>query len=105
MRKFLFTPFLILILIFTGCENRHTPTKYDEATGQQPIMTIAGIDSVLAEFETVQFSQLTSDYLAYSHSDQTPYKAVLQTKTYVVIRGDAVFKFIVGKNRIQQFLT
>jgi Bacterial protein of unknown function (DUF882) len=99
--------FLLSLTIFTiiGCENKGRSTKKKRSIvsclfemPQKEILTRKGIDSVLAQFKQVKFSQLDSSYRAFSDPKQ------LRSRTYYLVQGEQVFIPVVGKYRINQFI-
>ena len=95
-------PYLAVLFFFFSCQSEEE--KYDEETGQMPVLTHEGIDSVLARFETLDFDDLDEDYKTYSNS-LGEFETSLKNETFYVVRGKDVFKYIVGEYRIRNFLT
>ena len=82
----------------------HYSKIYDLRNPQQPVTTKAGIDSVLKNFAQVSYTQLDKDYIAYSQSDVEKFKTILQGKIYYVVKGEDIFRFLVGNFRVKEFL-
>ncbi|UKN02932.1 D-Ala-D-Ala carboxypeptidase family metallohydrolase [Paracrocinitomix mangrovi] len=96
---------LSVLLLATACadkEKREIQT-YDEATGQHEILTKKGIDSVLNSLDEITYADLDDDYLNFSDPDRK-FEKQLRNKKYKVIRGRDVYKIIVGKYRINDFI-
>ncbi|MBD3637033.1 MAG: DUF882 domain-containing protein [Crocinitomicaceae bacterium] len=90
------------MLILFSC-GKSEEELYDEETQQQEILTKEGIDSVIESFETVTFKELDGDYLAYS-DPKKQFTGQLSNKTYRIVRGRDIFKFVVGKYRVKNFV-
>lgn len=78
--------------------------KFDKETGQVPVLTRAGIDSVLASFETISYDELPAEYISYTNSDGEFYDK-LKNETYYIIKGDDILKYVVGTYRIRHFMS
>ena len=97
---------LLLFLFLLGSCNspiEQEIKQYDQETGQKEVLTKEGIDSVLNSFETISYSELGDSYINYSD----PYKNFepqLKNSTYYVVEGGDIFKFLVGKFRVMDFL-
>lgn len=92
---------LILVLsVLNACQSEEE--LFDETHTQVEVLTHGQVDSVLAQFEQVSYLDLPADYKTYSLSSWQEEK--LRAKHYYIVRGNSVFKFIVGKFRIRNFL-
>lgn len=98
--------FLLLVIFIASCQNQieREIKKYDEEFPQQEILTKKGIDSVLNEFEVVSYNDLTAEYFAYTDPEEE-YKSKLKKLKYRVVKGKDVFKTLVGKYRVMNFVT
>lgn len=88
---------------FTACDFESPAEKFDKKTGQEPVYTIEKMDSILSTFESVSFSELPDEYLVYTDPNGT-FNKKLKDKKYRIVQGEECFLYIVGKNRIQNFL-
>lgn len=95
--------FFLIFLLLTACNLETAEEKFDRETGQQPVLSREKIDAILDEFETISFNELDHHYKDYT-DPEGKFHHKLKDKKYYVIYGTDVFKFIVGKNRIQNFL-
>lgn len=96
--------FLVLIswflIVACGVSQKPLEEQYDEKTKQKAIYSIAEIDNVLNSFKTVGFQQLDKNYLKETGLDNPMY---YQSKFYV-IKGEDIFKLLVGKFRVLDFM-
>lgn len=93
-----------LFLFLCACsQNESAEQTYDRETQQKPILTHEGIDSVLAQFEIVKYYDLDSTYKNYSDPEEKFRKQLAETE-YRVVQGNEIYQYVVGKNRICQFL-
>ena len=74
--------------------------RYEEAY----IDSKAEIDQVLQQFEKLSYDKLPDEYKVKTASNKDPYKGMLANKTYYVIRGDHIYKKLIGDHRIRDFL-
>lgn len=94
---------IIIIFILTSCK-ADPVKKFDTANPQQPVLTHAGVDSVLSLFESVNFPDLNDDYKEYTLSNGK-FKSSLKKEKFYVLKGDDVLRYIVGEYRIKNFLS
>ncbi|MFT5819363.1 MAG: hypothetical protein ACI8ZM_000586 [Crocinitomix sp.] len=94
---------IILVLVLLSCKTDPIK-KFDTQTAQEPVLTHAGIDSVLAQFEQIEFADLDAEYREYTNSNGK-FKSSLKKETFYVLEGDDVLKYIVGEYRIRNFVT
>lgn len=94
-----------LLPFFLSCQktDKDQAEDFDLESLQKPVLTHAGIDSVLAQFEQVSYEELDKSYIAYSESD-LKFKNSLKKESYYIIRGTDIFKYVVGTYRIKDFL-
>jgi uncharacterized protein YcbK (DUF882 family) len=84
-------------------ENHHSKI-YDLNYSQKPITTKARVDSVMSNFKQVAYADLDEKYIQYSQSDKEKYKKILSGKIYYIVKGEDIFKFLVGDFRVKDFL-
>lgn len=77
--------------------------RYDCITGQKAVLSRAGIDSVLAQFETVSYDDLDVSYKEYSDPDEK-FRHQLEGTRYRIVRGAEIYQYVVGKTRVKSFL-
>lgn len=94
--------FLLSATVFSCSKDE--ATLYDEETNQQEILTKGGIDSVLASFESLKYTELRKAYRKYSDPDDGFYNQ-LKNKEYLIVRGKDIFKYVVGIYRIGDFVS
>lgn len=92
-----------IVFCFWSCDTDRE-VQFDLETGQVSVLTHEGIDSVLAQFETVTYDELDADYISYSESDEE-FKNSLEKEIFYVLQGDDVLRYIVGEYRIKNFVT
>lgn len=83
------------------------PLQADKVTFAPPppdILTHAGIDSVLAQFEVIKYKTLDTAYINYT-DPLKKFRQKLKNVKYYVVSGRTVFQKIVGPYRILQFLS
>ena len=95
--------FLGVFALLTACNRTSEAEKYDKETGQQYIGTHEEIDEVLAGFDQMTFEDLPESYITYSDPFQQ-FSSKLKSHTYYVVRGREIFKFLLGKYRVADFL-
>jgi uncharacterized protein YcbK (DUF882 family) len=78
--------------------------EYDKIYHQKPVMTQQGVDSVLNGLQKLTFNQLDTAYLNYTGYAKPKFKVFVQNRTFYVIKGRDIFKYLVGKHRIKDFL-
>lgn len=93
----------ILIALISSCSPTPPERQYDLDTGQKEIRTKQQVDSVLGTFERVTYAQLPKSYKQYSDSGDV-HRSILADKVYYAIRGKDIFKYLVGKFRVKDFL-
>ncbi|MBK8927932.1 MAG: hypothetical protein IPM74_19005 [Crocinitomicaceae bacterium] len=101
--KNLFLFVLISFSMLTTCTREKHAEIFDKKTKQEPVYTIEKMDSILSLFESVSFSELPDEYLTYT-DPQGIFNKKLKDKKYRIVQGDECYLYIVGKNRIQNFL-
>lgn len=101
---------LLIGIAIIGCENPKAKFKKKllekSCIFEMPhkeILTRKGIDSVLALLKQVKFAKLDSTYKCYS-DPKSKFCDKLKYLTYHVVEGEDVFKNVVGKYRINQFI-
>ncbi len=94
---------IILTLILISCKTDPVE-KFDRANELQPVLTHAGIDSVLSQFDLIGFDDLDDDYKEYTQSNGK-FKNSLRKEKFYELHGDDVLKYIVGEYRIRDFLS
>lgn len=93
-----------LILAFTlmaACGTAEE--KFDNDNPQLPVLSRIGIDSVLSTFQQMSYAELDTAYIGYTESDGK-FESSLADKTFYVLEGDDVLRYIVGTYRIKNFL-
>jgi hypothetical protein len=93
-----------LLLTLLACKQQSADRRYDTETGQKEVRTHAQLDSVLATFRQVGYNHLPAAYKAYTDSAEL-HKTMLSGKTYLVVEGKDIFKFLVGRFRVKDFLS
>lgn len=73
---------------------------YDKKTKQKPVYTYTDIDKVLSTFPVVSYQNLDLKYRQEAGLESSQY----QYATFYVIRGEDIFKYLVGKFRVLDFL-
>jgi len=73
---------------------------YDKASKQKPVESYAVIDKVLKSFQQVSYQQLDKSYI--EKAGLTP--QLYAHRTFYIIKGKDVFKYLVGTFRVQDFL-
>ncbi len=77
---------------------------YDVSTQQKEVQSHFKIDELLAELETIPYTQLEEEYQDYTKSNTKKYKSLLQDKQYVQLQREDFFTFIVDDIRINELL-
>lgn len=95
--------YIIILFFLSSCSTETEEQKYDRESGQTPVLSKEKIDAILEGFETISFSELDNHYKDYT-DPEVKFRDKLKDKTYYIVRGNDPFKYIVGKNRISQFL-
>lgn len=110
MKNWLINSMLILILfvivVFTNWQVRDKieELKYDFQNDNQSVNSIGEINEILADLETISYSELTDEYLQYTNSDQQKYKSLIKKLTFYKIRRADLHKKIVGNFRLKEFI-
>lgn len=95
--------YIFILLFLVACSTETAEEKYDRESGQTPVLSREKIDQILDGFGTISFSELDNHYKDYT-DPEVKFRDELSEKTYYIVQGNDVFKYIVGKNRISQFL-
>lgn len=107
--KLLYAIIIVSVLLHsctTIFEKQNPVNDFDKTTGQKPVYSYDGIDSVLGKFEIVKYSEIEkSKYAKYSFSDRLVYKTFLKNRSYFIIKGTDIYYYLVGKFRIKDFLS
>lgn len=101
------TLYLAVLLTFGACSSHNQQAaaeRFDELHPQTEILSYAQIDSILSSFPKVKYGELDPTYLAYSDSSQA-FKKVLKDQTYYLIQKEDIYKYLIGKQRVTQFLS
>lgn len=101
MKRFLPIVILFVFFLINSCVNEEK--RYDKKTHQKAVLTKKGIDSVLNSFETIKHTELDPGYLSYSDPEKK-FQKQLKGGSYYIIKGEDVYKFVVGKYRIKNFI-
>ncbi|KOY85904.1 hypothetical protein AD998_06880 [bacterium 336/3] len=97
--------FICFFIGFTQCK-KEKPKEislaelYDKATKQKPVESYEAIDKVLASFKQVNYQQLDKNYIEKAGLIPQLYAY----RTFYIIKGKDVFKYLVGTFRVQDFL-
>jgi hypothetical protein len=103
MTRYIKIQWIILALIFIyGCSSSTSESKFDKESGQKEVLTYAGIDSVYQSFETISYDELDSSYINYSKSFL--FKNYLKDRKYLIVKENDIYKFLVGRYRVKDFL-
>lgn len=94
---------MLLFLLIVSCKVNQEE-QFDKETGQQEVLTKKGIDAVINQFEEISFSELDEQYKHYTDPEKK-FRSALANKTYRIVRGYDIYKFVVGKYRVKNFLT
>lgn len=94
---------ITLVLILISCKTDPLKT-FDAENQQKPVLTHSGIDSVLAQFETIRYDDLDEEYKEYTNSIGK-FESSLKKETFYILKGDDVLQYIVGEYRIRRFVT
>lgn len=77
---------------------------YDISNLNSPISSQSEIDSVLNEFNKIDFKNLDTNYLSLTNSNIEPFKQMLQSTSFYIIEGGDKYKRVVNDFRIKDFL-
>lgn len=91
----------LLLLVFSSCES--TEEKYDRENNQTEILSRDDIDNVLASFDDITYEELNDEYKTFSECEPN-FGSSYKNKIFQIIKGDDIYKFIVGKYRVKDFL-
>jgi uncharacterized protein YcbK (DUF882 family) len=92
----------LIVILLCSCNSQSPEEKFDKESGQKEILSYAAIDSVYNSFETIRYDQLDTAYINYTCSWMQ--KKSLHNRMYLVVRGNDIYKFLVGKYRVKNFL-
>lgn len=93
---------LIAVFLVLGCKDH--VTEFDESDDQIAVTSHGQIDSVFSLLTQISYDELPETYLNYTD----PYRQFenqLKEHNYFVLKGNDILRFIVGKNRIEQFVS
>jgi uncharacterized protein YcbK (DUF882 family) len=98
----------LLLMLLLSCGRITNKTEPQVSLGKKSleheILTYAGIDSVLDTFEKIPYEKLDPAYLKFSGYDKEIYKEGIKGKIFYKVVGGDVFKNLVGKFRVNDFL-
>lgn len=77
---------------------------YDLKHKPQAVQSKKDINKVLKTLEHISYKNLSSEYLKLTKSDEPKYKRMLQSSTYYLVKKSDLFRPIVGRFRIQDFI-
>lgn len=101
---------LILISVFfliwtkTSWRENFLTWKYDRSNHQTPITSSQQIKDFLNSFPVVSISKADKEYLVKTKYQEVKYKKLAKGSQLLVIKGNDIFKYVVGKYRIKDFL-
>ncbi|MEM9916937.1 MAG: hypothetical protein AAF990_02505 [Bacteroidota bacterium] len=104
------TPIFLWILVFylawtyTPAGEQMSQWLFDWQTDQQPIWTQNGIDSMLNDLPTLEYSQLDKKYRKYVESLDPRQPELLEGQRFYVVSGMEIFRYVAGDFRIRDFL-
>lgn len=98
------TLYLGCLFFFAACAHQSAQERFDAQYPQKSVLSYTQIDSILNSFPQVKYGALAPAYLAYSDSGQV-FKKVLKDQIYYLIQKDDIYKYLVGKQRVIQFLS
>jgi len=90
------------LILLLSCQTAEE--KYDLETSQEEVLSREKIDEILSGFKKISFKNLDDDYKNYTDPDRK-FLSKFKDFEYYILEGKDVFKFIVGKYRIQSFLS
>jgi Peptidase M15 len=99
----LFASLFLLIISSSSCSKNKEEKNYDQETKQKEVLSKEAIDDVVSSFETIKFNELSKSYKNYTDPDKK-FRSQLKNKTYRIVKGKDIFKFVVGKFRLKDFL-
>lgn len=94
----------LLTLWACSCHPTSPEQRYDAETRQKEIETKHQIDSVLSSFKQVAYKNLPKSYREYTDSGEA-HRSLLQDKRYYQICGKDIYKYLVGRFRVKDFLS
>lgn len=90
---------LSIVVLFLSVEYKKD-YLYDQKTKQKPVYTYQEIDKVLSAFPIITYQQLDAKYRKATGLENPQYYYA----TFYVIQGEDIFKYLVGKFRVLDFL-
>jgi hypothetical protein len=78
--------------------------KYEITDQYLKIESKVQLLEILNGFETIKFSSLSNEYKESTGSEEQPFKGMLSSKSYYLIKGEDIYQKIVGNYRIKDFL-
>lgn len=91
------------LLFLVSCSQESEAERFDHETGQQPVLTREEINAILDEFEMVSYEDLSIGYKD-STDPRKKFRKKLSGTDYFLIRGKDIYKYVVGKSRVMDFL-
>lgn len=92
---------LICLFFLWSCDNtQQLAESYDQRNPQKPVTSYQEINNVLASFKTVNYYQLDKKYIKRANLSASFY----HSQAYYVIEGEDIFKYLVGRFRVMDFL-
>ena len=96
--------FLFLLWKFTNLRETYYQWQYDKSSGQTIVTSQQDIDKILDQFESISFSDLPMEFIQHSKYNLSKYKKLVKNSSFLKIKGNKVFQFLVGDFRILHFL-
>ena len=100
----LFLFFIFLLWKFTNFKEKYFRWQYDKTSNQSIVTKQQDIDKILNQFETISFSDLPEEFIQQSNYNLPKYKKLVKNASFLKIKGNKIFQYLVGDFRIMQFL-
>ncbi len=96
--------FILAVNLNWRVKDRFLEIKYDWFHQNQEVNTKAKIDKVLSGLKKINFTELDSEYLNYTKSNEPKYKKLLKRLEYCRLQRTDLNKKIVGQFRLKEFI-
>lgn len=108
LRKFIFilliSSCLFLIWTKTSSIEYILQWKYDLTNEQEPVSNAQQIKDILNSFPVIPITKADKEYLVKTKYQVAKYKKLAKGSELLILTGNDIFKFVVGKYRIKDFL-
>lgn len=92
-----------IAFLLVSCSEKNPQELFNQKSDQAPVLTHDKVDSVYDTSEKVAYLDIPESYRKYSDPNND-HLSKLKGKKYLVVQGDEIYTYVVGKFPYNRFL-